>query len=176
MAKKSDPAIFKSISELTDFGFVIIPLEKKVPILKKWNQIKKTPEHRYLFEKHNIGALTGEVSGITLLDIDIKDDGMKQWKCLSSAYPEIHTPMVKSASGGIHIYFRYNNKLHSFSRFKLNGKYVGWDLLNNDRQAVVPPSKIGSRRYSWVVSLHEAKLASMPKWLEDYLLLCKSFK
>jgi len=170
-------ATLSIINELTTkFGFVLIPLEQKRPILKNWNKLTKTPTHRYIFDKHNIGVLTGIASGITILDIDKKDNGMKTWKSISSAYPEIITPMVQSASGGLHIYFRYNKKLHSFSRFKLRDKYVGWDLLNNDRQAVIPPSKIGTHKYKWIVGMDDAQLAAMPTWLEDYLLACKAFK
>ncbi len=164
------------VPELNSYGFVVIPLDNKKPILKKWNTFTQTPERLYIFEGHNIGILTGQVSGITVLDIDIKDNGLKLWNNLSLAYPEIITPMVKTPSGGIHIYFRYNKNLRSFSRFKLRGKSIGWDLLNNERQVVAPPSynPLTRSRYKWIIPPTTTKFATIPKWLEDYLLNAKS--
>ncbi len=183
MSKKSAPgesedsSYLRSVPELSAYGFVAMPLQGKRPILKNWNKLEKTPERLFVFQHRNIGILTGRTSGITILDIDMKNDGMTVWKKLSSAYPEIKTPIVQSPSGGIHIYFRYNKKIHSFSRFRLRGRVVGWDLLNNDRQAVVPPSinEITKKPYKWVVSPKDVEFAPMPQWLEDYLLKCKSF-
>lgn len=169
------------LAELQSYGFVVMPLEVKRPIIKRWNKLQKTPDRFVLFENRNIGILTGAVSGITVLDIDTKDNGMKIWKCISSVYPEISTPMVKTPNGGLHIYFRYNKNLRSFSKIKVRSASVGWDLLNNDRQAVAPPSIIGTSRYKWVKSPKDIPFASMPKWLEDYLnngkaLSAKGFK
>lgn len=166
------------IPKFISYGFVVMPLDGKKPILKNWNKLEKTPERLYIFENKNIGVLTGEASGITVLDIDLKDNGMKVWNCISSSYPEIITPMVHSPNGGLHIYFRYNKKLSSFSRFTLRGKKVGWDLLNNDRQAVVPPSvdKDSKKKYKWHISPDVAPIIEMPKWLEDYLIHAKITK
>ena len=175
---KSKIPYLEVIPRLNGFGFVVIPLNDKKPILKQWNKLLKTPEHFYIFENRNIGILTGHVSGITVLDIDIKDDGLKIWSNISSSYPDIVTPMVKTPSGGIHLYFRYNKNLHSFSRFKLRGHSIGWDLLNNERQVVAPPSMnyITKKKYKWLLSPVTTSIESMPKWLEDYLMNAKSFR
>ena len=172
-SKIDDLPYLTLIPKLSTYGFVAIPLEGKKPILKKWNLLTKTPERFYIFENRNIGILTGSSSGITVLDIDIKDGGMKLWKGISAAYPEIKTPMVNTASGGLHIYFQYNKKLHSFSRFLLRGSKIGWDLMNNDRQVVVPNAL---NTYKWVKSPDEVPVSTMPSWLEQYLLTCKSFQ
>ncbi len=166
------------VPKLSSLGFVVLPLDDKRPILKGWNKIEKTPERLYVFENRNLGIITGRLSGVTILDIDLKDGGMELWINISSAYPDIITPIVQTASGGIHIYFKYNKKLHSFSRFTLKGQRVGWDLLNNDRQAVVPPSvnPITKKAYTWIATPEEVPFAHMPQWLEEYLLMCKSFK
>jgi hypothetical protein len=172
----------KQIKKLIEYfnskSFICIPLLNKRPILKKWNELTHTPSKFALFTNHNIGVLTGRVSGITVLDIDIKDDGIKTWKLISSVYPNFVTPMSMTPNKGLHLYFKYNNKLSSFSRFKLNDKKIGWDLLNNDRQAVLPPSVDDSskRAYKWIISLDDAPLIEMPIWLEQYLLLVKNNK
>lgn len=161
------------IPKLTSYGFVAIPLDGKKPILKSWNSLTSTPSKLYIFEKKNIGVLTGSRSGITILDIDKKDNGMETWNRISSVYPPIHTPIVKTQSGGLHIYFRFNKKLHSFSRFTLRGKKIGWDLMNNNRQVVVPNSE---NEYSWKVSIEDTPIAVMPSWLDEYLTRCKTFE
>lgn len=176
-ATKPAGSYLKVVPKLKQYGFVVTPLIEKRPILKGWNKLDHTPEKLYVFENRNFGILTGSVSGVTVLDIDTKEDGLKLWKALSSCYPEIITPMVKTGNGGLHIYFRYNPNLPSFSRFNLRGKRIGWDLLNNDRQVVAPPSVIdGSKKYKWIRSPDDSAFAQMPLWLERYLLCMKSLK
>lgn len=168
----------KIIAEYNSYGLITIPLKDKTPILKEWNLITSPIKRIDMFKNHNIGILTGVVSGITVLDIDVKNNGLKVWKAISSAYPEISTPMARTASGGLHIYFRYNKKLNSFSKFKLRGEYIGWDLLNNNRQAVAPPSVNAKlkKKYKWIVHPSAVEFAKMPQWLEDYLSQVKSFR
>lgn len=175
LKKKSQIPYMKVVPELTNYGFVVTPLIGKKPILKRWNTLTQTPDKLYVFEGYNIGISTGRWSGITVLDIDIKQDGMKLWKSISMAYPEFTTPTVRTPTGGLHMYFRYNKHLPSFSTFKLRDRSVGWDLLNNDRLVVAPPSiNIKTHQtYKWVVSPKAAKISVMPKWLEHYLLNVK---
>lgn len=179
--RQSQTSLHKSISNevqrLNDYGFVVMPLEGKRPILKNWNHLQKTPERLFVFQNRNIGVLTGNISGITVLDIDVKNNGLGTWEHLSMSYPIFKTPMVKTPSGGLHLYFRYNKKIHSFSKFHLRGSTIGWDLLNNDRQVVAPPSFIDtpSKNYKWVITPEETDFIHMPQWLENYLLHCKSF-
>ena len=165
----------KYIEELSKHRFVMIPLKGKIPFFKDWNTIIETPSRVEVFRNHNIGILTGAVSGITVLDIEARNDGLKIWKMISSVYPEIKTPMVKTPSGGIHIYFIYNKRLRSFSKFKLRGSTIGWDLLNDNRQVVAPPSVIQEKKYKWIISPNEASILKMPHWLENYLIDIKSF-
>lgn len=168
----------KVVPEYHNYGFIVIPVKEKTAQLKQWNTISSPLTNIDVFKNFNIGIVTGAVSGLTILDIDIKNNGMKVWKAISSAYPLINTPMVRTASGGLHIYFRYNKKLKSFSKFKLRDQYIGWDLLNNNRQAVAPPSVISKskKKYKWIVDPSKVDLAKMPDWLEEYLTQAKSFK
>ncbi len=84
---------------------------------------------------------------------------------IKKMYPAIVTPMVKTPSKGLHIYFQYNPRLRSTSKIKLDNKSIGWDVLNNGRQVVAPPSK----GYKWMLSIEETPLAKMPEWLEIYI-------
>lgn len=168
----------RDVEHLTGLGLVIIPLEGKKPILPRWNKLEKTPSRMHVFENRNIGVLCGLTSGITVLDIDASNGGVQLWKRLSMCYPAFTTPMVRTPGGGMHIYFKYNRKLHSLSSFKLRGARIGWDLLNNDRVAVLPPSKNidTGKAYVWANHIDTTPLARMPPWLEEYLLACKYFE
>jgi hypothetical protein len=62
-----------------------VKLSKKSPVNKGWNQVnlnnaysifKRNIEQR---ESYNIGIITGPVSNIIVIDIDVKDDGLKTW-------------------------------------------------------------------------------------------------
>lgn len=164
----------KALDLYDTLGFVCTPLNKKVPILKKWNTIDHTPD-RTVFKNRNIGVLTGKASKITVLDIDIQDNGLSIWKKISSVYPDIDTPMVRTPNGGLHLYFKYNKSLLSTSKLLLRKQKpirIGWDILNDNRQAVLPPS-IGERgkKYKWLVHPSTTELIAMPNWLLDYINL-----
>lgn len=163
----------KHLEYYSDLKFICTPLNGKVPIIKKWNKFTHTPEYS-AFKNKNIGVLTGKVSNITILDIDNKDNGMKMWKQLSACYPKINTPIAITPNNGLHIYFKYNKKLSSTSRLKLNNNYIGWDILNDNRQAVLPPSidLYNNKKYKWLIRPTHNNISQIPNWLELYINLC----
>ena len=147
--------------------FIAIPLNGKRPFFKKWTTIDHIPHDLSVFNHKNIGILTGKPSKITVLDIDRQDNGMAHWNKLKKLYPEIVTPMVSTPNKGLHLYFKYNPKLSSTSKLHLGTQTIGWDILNDGRQVVAPPST----NYKWIYSLTDTHLSKMPKWLEQYILL-----
>ncbi len=163
----------KNIQDLISHGFVLMPLNERLPIIRHWHRLTDTPKNLNMFHSHNVGILTGKISGITILDIGSKSIGMKLWNNLSSCYPTVITPIAKTSSGKLHIYFKYNSKVHSSNNFKLRGSSIDWDLLNNDRYVIAPGSTVKvngkSKDYKWMVSPHDASIVSMPQWLEEYL-------
>ncbi len=156
------------------FKFVCIPLNGKVPFFKKWTEIDHTPKESGVFDRHNIGILTGKISKLTILDIDTQDHGVAIWNKIKKLYPEFKTPMVATPNKGYHLYFKYNSKLSSTSKLHLNGQTIGWDVLNNGRQATAAPSILYGKKYKWINRLEDTPLMRMPQWLENYILLLKS--
>ena len=144
---------------------VVIPLNGKRPFFKNWTQLDHIPDDYDVFANKNMGILTGKASKITVLDIDVQDSGVAHWNKLKKMYPPIDTPIVKTPSKGLHLYFQYNPRLKSTSKIKLNGDTIGWDILNDGRQVVAPPSS----GYKWIHSLTNTPLAKMPEWLELYI-------
>lgn len=148
-------------------NIVSIPLINKRPFLTEWTKFKKTVHPQYIDQ--NIGLLCGEISNITIVDIDIKDKGLKVWKEISDG-KRLNTPIVKSPSGGYHIYFKYNKKIKSSNRLKIDGERIGIDIRNNGTIIVAPPSVIDNKHYKWIISMNDTSIKTMPIWLEKFLL------
>jgi putative DNA primase/helicase len=101
--------------ELTARGVRLFPADReKHPKIKGWPD-KATIEKDQLaqwsrdFPTANWAAITGEKSGILVLDIDVKNDqpGAESFRRLTEKYGEIETYRVATPSGGWHIYFKY---------------------------------------------------------------------
>jgi hypothetical protein len=154
------------------YNIVTIPIisNGKIPFLKEWNRITNTVHPTYADQ--NIAILTGKTNNITVLDIDSKEDGILFWKQLSKQYPDIKTPTVNTPSGGVHLYFKFNKKLHTMYRIKVDDKKIGWDIKSNNSIIIAPPSIINGNKYKWVKnkSLDDVNILNMPKWLEKFIL------
>ena len=97
----------------------------------------------------NIGVVTGEISGITVLDIDIGDGkfGAESWAEAIKEHGEPVTLTSQTGSGGMHVIFQYNSALKTASN--VLGK--GVDCRNDGGYIVAPPSQHRSgRSYKWV--------------------------
>ncbi len=156
------------------FKFVCIPLNGKAPFFKKWTEVGHTPKELGIFANRNIGILTGKISKLTVLDIDSQDHGVATWNKIKKLYPEFKTPMILTPNKGYHLYFKYNSKLASTSKLHLNNKIIGWDILNDGRQATTVPSIVYGKKYKWINSLETTPIIKMPQWLESYILLLRS--
>ena len=65
-----------------------------------------------------MGVITGEKSGITVVDVDQKDGGLEWWESYVEEHGEPETMKVRTGGGGFHYYFRYN-KCFQFVYFKI---------------------------------------------------------
>jgi hypothetical protein len=110
----------------------------------------------------NIGIVTGEVSGITVIDIDIGDGkfGAESWADAIQDHGEPDTLMAETGSGGMHVIFKYNSALKTASN--VLGK--GVDSRNDGGYIVGAPSRHRSGgQYSWIN--WGAPLAQLPAHL-----------
>jgi Bifunctional DNA primase/polymerase, N-terminal/Family of unknown function (DUF5906) len=97
----------------------------------------------------NIGLVTGEISGITVIDIDIGDGkfGAESWAEAIKDHGEPQTLMAQTGSGGMHVVFQYNSALKTASN--VLGK--GVDCRNDGGYIVAAPSRHRSGGvYSWL--------------------------
>jgi len=110
----------------------------------------------------NIGVVTGEVSGITVIDIDIGPGkfGAESWADAIKDHGEPDTLMAQTGSGGMHVMFAYNSVLKTASN--VLGK--GVDCRNDGGYIVAAPSLHRSGGiYSWLN--WGTKLATLPAHL-----------
>jgi putative DNA primase/helicase len=108
-----------------------------------------------------VGIVTGAVSGILVLDVDgAKGEG----ELKKRGHPI--TPMVRTPSGGLHLYFR-----HPDADVRTGIRVVpGLDVKASGGYVVAPPS-VGPNgtAYEWIASPEETDLADVPEWLMHLL-------
>ncbi len=112
----------------------------------------------------NIGIVTGEPSGIWVLDIDPKDDGPATLDALEAKHgplPETYT--VTTGSGGTHYYFALGEESVRSTESTLG---AGIDTRGRGGQVVAPPSVSGVGAYTLA---KDAPLAEAPAWLVEAL-------
>jgi len=97
----------------------------------------------------NVGVVTGEISGITVIDVDIGDGkfGAESWAEACKDHGEPNTLMAETGSGGLHVVFQYNSALKTASN--VLGK--GVDCHNDGGYIVAAPSRHRSGgSYKWL--------------------------
>lgn len=97
----------------------------------------------------NIGIVTGEISGITVIDIDIGEGkfGAESWAEAIKGHGEPQTLMAETGSGGVHVVYKYNSALKTASN--VLGK--GVDCRNDGGYIVAAPSRHRSGGvYKWL--------------------------
>lgn len=135
-----------------DLGWSIIPVtpgRKKPNVL--WTEYQTRPPSRdevlrwwARWPDANVGIVTGRVSGLVVIDVDVQHGGS-----VESAYAEAETKMiVRSASGGYHLYYAYPEGVESVGNRV--GLKPGIDLRGDGGFVVAPPSVAGGGEYSWV--------------------------
>lgn len=104
-----------------------------------------------------VGIVTGPLSGILVLDVD-GPEGEAELK--RRGHPV--TPMVRTPSGGLHLYFK-----HPDVEIKTGIRVApGIDIKAGGGYVVAPPS-VGpnGKAYEWIVGPDDAPLADPPAWV-----------
>jgi putative DNA primase/helicase len=114
--------------------------------------------------KMNVGILTGEASGVFVLDIDPKDSGFESMKAFVAEHgPMPQTFIVKTGSGGFHYYFQMPDFDGRNSASKIA---PGIDIRANGGMVVGP----GSVSYAGPYTIQfDAPVAPAPAWLLDLI-------
>lgn len=127
------------------FSVIPIPLKSKIPLIawKEYQTRFATDEElaTWFVDNENIAILTGELSGLTVVDIDAKSGGLETLKTLKLPL----TWCVKTGGGGWHYYYQYDKRVSQTA-----GIYKGIDIRNDGGYVIAPPSIHQSGlRYEW---------------------------
>lgn len=117
----------------------------------------------------NIGILTGEPSGIFVIDIDPENGGDVRWEQLCAEHQDDPLPgtlITRTGSGGRHYYFRYPG--WHVGNTKPWGRDAGIDVRGDGGQVVAPPSVSGKGPYEVIEPVQGAgQIAPAPAWILD---------
>jgi putative DNA primase/helicase len=120
----------------------------------------------------NVGGLTGEASGVLVVDVDPKSGGDLSLTDLIEAYGDewLDTLKVRTGSGGFHFFFEYPKGLDLRNTA---GKIApGIDTRANGGYVVLPSSKhVSGNRYEL---LDDARPRPLPAWLLERLTATKT--
>lgn len=125
---------------------------------------------QWIEEGGNVGTLTGSASGIAVIDIDNHNgvDGLGNLKEFLDTY-DIELPkttIVKTPSGGLHYYFKLDEKYNDTQFIQNHKQLEGIDFQTHGRYVVAPPSQIDGNGYKPVCIVELAELPE--KWLEMF--------
>jgi hypothetical protein len=155
---------------------------RKGPLLKGWpDETRETAmKHilraleKYHYTPMNVGVLCGIPSGITVVDVDIKNDGLTTWEAVEAKYGAINTFRVRTGGGGLHLYFKYAN-IRSSIGLSVGGKKVGIDIRGDESQVVGPWSIHPSTHKQYEIIGGEKDgmpiLANLPTWFSSVFSL-----
>lgn len=123
--------------------------------LKKW--AKRLPFT-------NWGVVTGEKSGVIVVDVDPRHGGHESWENLLADHSDdtLETWTVETGGGGAHYYFQHPG-------YKVGNRSIGLglDIRGDGGLAIVPPSIHSSGdSYLWNLSPYDVDLAELPPWID----------
>lgn len=151
-----------------EYGFITFPADGKRVLIRDWSNKKESIPPTFI--NQNICILTGAASGITVVDFDSADGGMKLFRKLFTQHDIPKTPIVVTPTG-IHMYFTYDNDIPTMNRIIVNGERTGVDVKNNRAIVIAPPSVVDEKRYRFKHghSLVDTRVSKMPAWLRKFL-------
>jgi hypothetical protein len=133
----------------------------ELSMIKDWN-------HNWPYA--NMGIVTGNISGIFVLDVDAKSGGLDSLEKLQKDYGTLpDTITVETGGGGLHYYYRYPE----FQVKNRAGLLPGIDIRGYNGYVVAPPSNHKSgKRYRWKdgFSPKDFEVVDAPDWLLDIIV------
>ena len=113
----------------------------------------------------NIGVATGHASGIAVLDVDPRNDGLATLESMMEQHGSMpHTPKAQTGGGGLHFVFAYPSEGPVPSRTI----GPGLDFKGDNGYVVVAPSQhVSGGHYRWLDCERpdELAVAGLPSWL-----------
>lgn len=182
---QSKPKIARAYAERLGLALFLVASDCRTPLVEKgWfergvhdatsdpDEIERRMKRR---PEANIAAACGTVSGVLVLDVDVKEGqfGRASLARLQADYgPLPESWETLTPSGGSHLWFRQPIGVSLRNRVNLyvdhsNGsrtRYPGLDVRTTGGSVAIPPSRKHHGAYTWVRS-PTTPLADPPAWL-----------
>jgi hypothetical protein len=152
--------------------------KKAIDAPPKWQETDKRSTIIVLKKYNAVGVLTGERSGVFVLDIDHLEHWIEWLKNHGrhDEWFELEKTLVtaETASGGLHYYFLYTSALADIKgTSKCFGGHWEVDSRTNGNFVFAPPTKLVNDNvkweYRWVRSIFHHPLVEMPSYLVKWL-------
>jgi hypothetical protein len=145
--------------------YIVIPCNENSKIASiKWKDIKQSITTYN--SNSNYGIICGEISNLTVIDIDVKNKGLETFNnfLLENNLNLDYFTYQKTPSGGLHILFNYTNKLKTTTN--ING--VSIDIRNDNSYILCEPSIINNKKYE-MINLNKEKIKEIPEVFLKFL-------
>lgn len=113
------------------------------------------------FKDYNIGIATGEESGLLVLDIDPRNGGDETLAALIEEYGDLpDVPCVRTGSGGLHFFFRYDGRRVAKLGNGIDVKGAGGFVVG------APSLHVSGGTYEWIRKPRAGEvLPAAPEWI-----------
>lgn len=133
--------------------------------------LEKVREWAREYPAANIGIRCGAASGISVVDVDLKNGEFETEAAMSAAgldFPQAAT--VRTKGGGRHYWLRHHPLL-TFTQVAFREFGGGIDILGENAAVMAPPSVVDGKGYYWIVQPQggRAGLPEAPAWLLQHL-------
>ncbi len=173
MANPSKPSSLAYVDKYISFGWVLVLLNKKVPIEKGWqNRTENDIDHLKYMLKTNpdlgVGLVTGKISNVVVLDVDPRNGGNESLTQLEKEYEKLPKTLTSiTGGGGKHVFFQAPDVPLS-SRC---GFFPGLDAKGERGQVVLPPSSHpNGTLYRWMEEPTKDAISPIPVWLHELMM------
>ena len=168
LTKDKRNELFPELNHYEKYKWSLVPIAKngKNPIESDWTNkthYDKSEWIKWINSGINIGCQTGEVSGISVIDVDLKIPPTEELEVIYRELNALKT-LESNTPHGKHFIVNYDKDLRTGTA--LGG--LSLDIRNDGAQILIQPSKINNLSYHWRNLGDEIK--SIPEELKAKLL------
>lgn len=168
LSNNSKTELFPELDGYKKLNWSLVPIAKngKNPIESEWTSkthYDKSEWIKWINSGFNLGCQTGQVSGITVIDVDLK---IAPTLALEEIYKELTAmkTLESNTPHGRHFIVKYDKDIKTGTQ--LGGLPI--DIRNDGAQILIPPSKINNSSYCWRDL--ETEIKTIPESLKNKLL------